>query len=224
MQRFHRPIKQVLDYVSKKAEGKVLELGPGQIPFSKATHFCGHSEEEKSRLKNYSVCDFSSQVFPYKNKEFDFIYARHVIEDLYNPIHFLNECKRIAKAGFFETPSPYVEVTKEVEGEKCKHKGYHHHFSFVWTNGNQINLLHKYPLIEFIEFKLNKDLIQDPFVWNNYFMWENDFDIQHWQHEKNFITITDYPNLILKGINQSLNHTMNLKTNILKEMDECKNQ
>ena len=95
-------------------------------------------------------------------------------------------------------------------------KGYHHHFSYIWTNGNQINILHKYPYAEHIDFKLNEDFIKDPFTWNNYFMWENDFKIQHWQHEKNFNTINDYPNLILKGITQGLQHSINFKSKVLK--------
>ena len=217
MIRYHRPVKEVMTYVSYRAKGKVLELGPGNIPFNKATEFCGHSLEESERLKGkYKVADFSTETLPYKDKEFDFVYARHVLEDLNNPVNLLKECRRIAKAGFFETPSPFIEMSRYVEGDKSQHKGYHHHFSFVWTNGNQINILHKYPIVEFIEYKLKKELIEDPFIWNNYFMWENDFDIQHWQHEKNFNTIKDYPNLILKGINESLNNTMDFKKEILK--------
>ena len=217
MIRFHAPIKEVLTYVAYKAKGKVLELGPGALPFSKATEFCGHSLEEAQKFKGkYKVCDFSTEMLPYKDKEFDFVYARHVLEDLNNPVNLLQECKRVAKAGYFETPSPYIEVQKGVEGEKCIHKGYHHHFSFIWTNGNQINILHKYPYTEHIDFKLNQDLIKDPFTWNNYFMWENDFEIQHWQHEKNFTTIKDYPNLILNGINQGLRHSINFKSEVLK--------
>ena len=65
-ERYSAPIEEVNNYVASKANGKVLELGPGNKPFLKATYFCGHSEEEKSRLENYSTCDFSSQVFPYK--------------------------------------------------------------------------------------------------------------------------------------------------------------
>ena len=68
MKRYWHPIKEVTEFIEFIAQGKVLELGPGSIPFNKATHFCGHSEEEKSRFQNYSLCDFSSQVFPYENK------------------------------------------------------------------------------------------------------------------------------------------------------------
>lgn len=216
MKRYWHPIKQVTEFIESIAQGKVLELGPGSIPFNKATHFCGHSEEEKSRFQNYSLCDFSSQVFPYENKEFDFVYARHVIEDLNNPVHFLQECKRIAKAGYFETPSPYVEIQKYIEHDGAIHKGYHHHFSYVWTKNNTINILHKYPITEHLDIKVKTELLDDPFNWNNYFLWENDFNIQHWRHEKNFNTIKDYPNLIYQAINDGIKHSNQFKTKILQ--------
>lgn len=217
MELYHRPIKEVLTYVAYKAKGKVLELGPGDIPFTKATEFCGHSLEEEKRLSGkYKVCDFSNQMLPYKDKEFDFVYARHVLEDLNNPVNLLKECSRVAKGGFFETPSPYVEIQTGIESEKSKHKGYHHHFSFIWTNGNEINILHKYPIVEHIEYNLDKEFVKDPFTWNNYFMWENNFSIKHWRHEVNFNTIKDYPNLILQGVNQGLQHSIKFKSEVLK--------
>jgi len=215
-ERYFAPIKEVTDYVTSKAKGKVLELGPGQIPFEKATHFCGHSEEEKSRFQNYSMCDFSSQVFPYEDKEFDFVYARHVVEDLYNPKHFLKECKRIAKAGYFETPSPLVETSKYIEGDKSGHKGYHHHFSYVWSKPKEINLLHKYPISEHLDVQLNSNqYLEDKFMWNNYFLWEDDFLITHWEHEKNFNTIKDYPNLIVKAVNEGIYNSLRFKQEVL---------
>jgi len=215
-ERYFAPIKEVTDYVAKKAKGKVLELGPGQTPFEKATHFCGHSEEEKSRFQNYSTCDFSSQVFPYKDKEFDFVYARHVVEDLYNPKHFLNECKRISRAGYFETPSPLIETSKYIESDKAEFKGYHHHFSFVWSRLKEINLLHKYPISEHISFKnISQSYLEDKFMWNNYFLWEDDFLITHWEHEKNFNTIKNYPTLIVKAVNEGIYNSLRFKQEVL---------
>ena len=214
--RYYAPIEEVTKYVALKANGKVLELGPGQTSFEKATHFCGHSEEEKSRFQNYSMCDFSSQVFPYKDKEFDFVYARHVVEDLYNPKHFLNECKRISRAGYFETPSPLVETSKYIEGEKSNHKGYHHHFSFVWSRAKEINILHKYPISEHLDVQLNSNqYLEDKFMWNNYFLWEDDFLITHWEHEKNFNTIKNYPTLIVKAVNEGIYNSLRFKQEVL---------
>jgi predicted SAM-dependent methyltransferase len=218
-ERYFAPIEEVNNYVASKARGKVLELGPGNKPFLKATHFCGHSEEEKSRLENYLTCDFSSQFFPYKDKEFDFVYARHVVEDLYNPKHFLNECKRVSKAGYFETPSPLIETFKFIEGEKSNYKGYHHHFSFLWSRLKEINILHKYPISEYIEINLkNNEFLKDKFMWNNYFLWQDDFLITHWEHEKNFNTIRDYPNLLVKAVNEGIYNSLRFKQEVLKNV------
>ena len=51
--KFHSPIQQNLDYIKKQIKdgAKVLEIGPGFDPFEKATHFCGWTQEENSRLK-----------------------------------------------------------------------------------------------------------------------------------------------------------------------------
>ena len=65
--KHYEPIKDVTNYVCKhiKDGAKVLELGPGEHPFPKATHFCGWSDQEKEKLNNYKVVDFSKDKFPY---------------------------------------------------------------------------------------------------------------------------------------------------------------
>jgi hypothetical protein len=99
--KYHGAIVEVLDHVKSliKDGAKVLEIGPGHVPFSKATHFCGWTLEEKSKLQNYKVANVSVDVLPYSNKEFDFVYCRHVIEDLWNPSHCLNEISRAKPLG-----------------------------------------------------------------------------------------------------------------------------
>jgi hypothetical protein len=53
IKKYHSPSKLVLNHVSSliKPGAKVLEIGPGFEPFEKATHFCGWTDEEGSRLK-----------------------------------------------------------------------------------------------------------------------------------------------------------------------------
>jgi phosphoheptose isomerase len=43
--KYYEPIQKVTDYICKHIQdgSKVLELGPGEHPFPKATHFCGWS-------------------------------------------------------------------------------------------------------------------------------------------------------------------------------------
>jgi ubiquinone/menaquinone biosynthesis C-methylase UbiE len=49
---------------------------------------------------------------PYEDKEFDFVYCRHVLEDLIYPFRVIKEMQRVAKAGYIETPSPMAELKK----------------------------------------------------------------------------------------------------------------
>jgi ubiquinone/menaquinone biosynthesis C-methylase UbiE len=150
--KYHGAIVEVLDHVKSliKDGAKVLEIGPGHVPFSKATHFCGWTLEEKSKLQNYKVANVSVDVLPYSNKEFDFVYCRHVIEDLWNPSHCLNEISRVAKEGWIETPSPLCEMTKNVDGSESvttPWRGYAHHRYMVWNDNDVLKILPKFPMV-----------------------------------------------------------------------------
>jgi hypothetical protein len=35
-----------------------------------------------------------------------------------------------------------------------------------------------------MDIEVKTELLDDPFNWNNYFLWENDFDIQHGDMKK----------------------------------------
>ena len=69
--KYHSPSKLVLNHVSSliKPGAKILEIGPGFEPFEKATHFCGWTDEEGSRLKNYTKANVSEDKLPYADKE-----------------------------------------------------------------------------------------------------------------------------------------------------------
>ena len=65
MIKYHAPIAEVYDFLGKFiTKGmKVLELGPGVLPFPYATHFCGWLDSEREKLSNYKVVDFSKDKF-----------------------------------------------------------------------------------------------------------------------------------------------------------------
>lgn len=46
---------------------------------------------------------------PFKDKAFDFVIARHILEHLPDPEVFLKELQRVGKAGYIETPSSFSE-------------------------------------------------------------------------------------------------------------------
>jgi hypothetical protein len=210
------PIKNITEYICNHIpEGcKVLELGPGAVPLPKATHFCGWSDKEKEKFDNYKVVDFSTDKLPYKDKEFDFVYARHVLEDLYNPFNCMDEMSRVAKAGFIECPSPIAEVCRDVENWKdfvqddIKLRGYSHHHYIVWNDG-KLNFLHKFPVIErmqLIDEDYTYELLKNPYNWNTYYIWKDKIEYKNYNHPQDYSHPggIQYPELIIKGFNTSI--------------------
>lgn len=214
--KFHSPIKQNLDYIKKqiKEGAKVLEIGPGFDPFERATHFCGWTQEESSRLKNYSVADVSSDRLPYADKEFDFVYCRHVIEDLWNPTHCLNEISRVAKEGYIETPSALCELTKDVDaGKDVPWRGYNHHRYIVWNDENTLHIIPKFPIVEHITFEEKKlqEFLSNPFNWCTFYHFKDqiNYKLYHMGRDADFVMFDgSYLKILKKSMNKSLDESM----------------
>jgi ubiquinone/menaquinone biosynthesis C-methylase UbiE len=220
--KYHGPIQKNLNYIESliKDGAKVLEIGPGHLPFSKATYFCGWTMEEKGRLPNYKTADASTEKLPYKDKEFDFVYCRHVIEDLWNPVNALKEISRITKAGYIETPSALCEMSKDVDGgTNVPYRGYNHHRYIVWNDRGTLNILPKFPIIEYIKFEEEKlqQLLEDPFNWCTFYHFEKDIKYKLYEmgHEQDFVMFNNsYPLIIKKAMNESIEEAQNYKRKI----------
>ena len=220
--KYHGPIQKNLNYIESliKDGAKVLEIGPGHSPFSKATDFCGWTMEEKGRLPNYKTADASTEKLPYEDKEFDFVYCRHVIEDLWNPVNALKEISRITKAGYIETPSALCEMSKDVDGgTNVPYRGYNHHRYIVWNDRGTLNILPKFPIIEYIKFEEEKlqKLLEDPFNWCTFYHFEKDIKYKLYEmgHEQDFVMFDNsYPLIIKKAMNESIEEAQNYKKKI----------
>jgi len=220
--KYHGPIQKNLNYIESliKDGAKVLEIGPGHSPFSKATYFCGWTMEEKGRLPNYKTADASTEKLPYEDKEFDFVYCRHVIEDLWNPVNALKEISRITKAGYIETPSALCEMSKDVDGgTNVPYRGYNHHRYIVWNDRGTLNILPKFPIIEYIKFEEEKlqKLLEDPFNWCTFYHFEKDIKYKLYEmgHEQDFVMFDNsYPLIIKKAMNESIEEAQNYKKKI----------
>lgn len=202
---------------------KNLEIGPGFVPFSLATDFIGCNEN----IKKYIDIDIDKDKFPYKDKTFDFIYCRHVLEDIQNPDFALEEIFRISTgSGYIETPSPLIEITKSVDGTAfaSSYCGYIHHRYIVWSSieKNEIYFLPKYSCILDHILAINDNsksymynLINNyPVYWNNYFiynslnkpkviMYKNGVNF----NVKNITMIEEYLYLISRAVNESIENT-----------------
>jgi predicted SAM-dependent methyltransferase len=214
-------IQNIKEYCETKGHKLVLEIGPGTIPFNLATHFIGKME----KMTNYCDLDIDKETIPYATNNFDFIYCRHVLEDIQNPDFALNEFLRVSKyGGYIETPSPLIEVTKNVDGSKISNLycGYIHHRYIVWSSieKNEIYFLPKYSCIldHMLTFHNSNtyDLINNyPIYWNNYFLFEKKPTIIMYKNGVNFningtsieSMVQEYIALIHRAVNESIQNT-----------------
>lgn len=75
----------------------------------------------------HDMCDHQKPL-PYADKEFDFVVCGHFLEDVRAPLVVLQELLRVAKRGYIEVPSRYVEQLRWVEHRKLCGHGHHRWF------------------------------------------------------------------------------------------------
>jgi len=106
-----------------KPGDKVLEIGPGGTPYSRADVFldldpkCFKSEEEERMQRGLApvlltekpVVFYNGKKFPFKDKEFEYVICSHVLEHVKDLGFFLSEMFRVAKRGYVEYPTIYYE-------------------------------------------------------------------------------------------------------------------
>lgn len=220
------PNSTIIQMIEKHCEtnmySNILEIGPGDVPFKFASDFIGYNE----RMPNYIEIDIDKTKFPHDDAGFDFIYCRHVLEDIQNPDFALNEMFRVSKfGGYIETPSPLIEATKNVDAYTGadKYCGYNHHRYIVWSNiqKNEIYFLPKYSCV--LDHFLNPEddakrylynLINNyPVYWNNYFLYDSKTkpSIVMYKNGVNFgnkgSMVEEYIQLVVRAINESIKNT-----------------
>jgi len=120
----------------------VLDVGGGIKPLNRANYVLDFlSWNQRTNLTPY-FCDVwpepyfsqatwvkwdicSRDPWPFKDKQFDFVLCKGTLEDLRDPIWVCREMMRVAKAGYFETPTRIIESTPGIE--RIRYCGYSHH-------------------------------------------------------------------------------------------------
>jgi hypothetical protein len=198
------PIPDVIDWLCKRIPdgAKVLEIGPGHVPFPRATEFVDWDAKRALPGPVHKV-DLGADPLPFSDKSFDFIYCRHVLEDMFNPFPLCKEMSRVGKAGYVETPSPIAEMGRGVDGGSPPYRGYHHHRWIVWTDGNVLHFVSKYPMVEYLNLpdKQIVEILRDsPRAWNTFCMWHEEIRVRHLQNPVDYYMPTDYANVIVRAM------------------------
>jgi hypothetical protein len=212
----HR-IRQKLD--REQIRDRILDVACGATPFDRATHLVDFDNRVLPGRHVFKV-DLDYDRFAYEDRYFDFVYSRHTLEDIQNPLHAFQEITRIGKQGYIETPSPLIECMRDVDANSLSpsYRGYIHHRYIVWTDvrNHTLYFLPKYPIIDHITFhesymkKLRYLANYYPVYWNNYYTW----DPQHppkivvYRNGMNFSLVGDeYGRLINESIRASMEAT-----------------
>lgn len=163
--------------------------------------------------------DLNRERLPFEDKSFDFIYCRHVIEDMYNPFLLLSEMSRVGKAGYIETPSPSAELGRGVDGNSPPYRGYHHHHYMAWVVDGELRIVAKYPLVEYLVLE-DEEIIENlasPEHWNTHYLWENEIKFSHRRNGYEYLLTRDYAMmlrdlvLVAKASNLEFWNNLNVK-------------
>lgn len=218
------PYRRAVEFAEQRAmdalndgKGLVVELGPGNRPFSIATEFVGRdpSQSRAGYAGTFHQLNLSNDELPWDDDEVDFLYCRHTIEDLDDPEWCLSEIRRVAKAGYIETPSPIAEFCKGVDaevaatGQRPPWRGYYHHRSIVWDSNGTLSVVGKFPLLEHVDIgKQNEETLAEllnagPLHWNTYFAWTGKLQYRIYRNEVDFEVGKSYGDLIDKALRES---------------------
>ena len=95
----------ILSILSEKKNWKILDIGCGYSANEFATTICD-VQDLSEFYKDKNFIKLESKNLPFKDNEFDFVIASHVLEHVEDPVFFLNEIQRVSsKGGYIEVPT-----------------------------------------------------------------------------------------------------------------------
>jgi ubiquinone/menaquinone biosynthesis C-methylase UbiE len=127
--------------LSENPDWKILDIGCGYGANKFATTV-SDVLDLSNHYKDKSFVKITEKKLPFKDKEFDFVIASHVVEHVEDVSYFLNELSRIGKKGYIEVPTR-LEDNLVFENKKA------HIWHLVFDDvNNQINISKKQQYFE----------------------------------------------------------------------------
>jgi len=98
-------LKEVNSLLDKNKNWKVLDIGCGYTAHEKAEYVADVQDFSKFYQNKKKFIKIENKTLPFKDKEFDFVIASHVIEHVEDFGFFINELERISNKGYIELPT-----------------------------------------------------------------------------------------------------------------------
>ena len=100
-----RSSKQYIDnLLNKNPNWKVLDIGCGYTAHKNATVICD-VQDLSNFYKDKNFIKLDRNKLPFKDNEFDFVIASHVIEHVKDVNIFIKELSRVSSKGYIELPT-----------------------------------------------------------------------------------------------------------------------
>ena len=96
--------KSVETLLQENTSWKVLDIGCGYTANKNATVVCD-VQDLSNVYKEKDFVKLTSNILPFKDKEFDFVIASHVIEHVKDVEIFIKELQRVSSKGYIELPT-----------------------------------------------------------------------------------------------------------------------
>ena len=96
--------KSIETLLQENTSWKVLDIGCGYTAHKNANVVCD-VQDLSSVYKEKDFVKLTSNILPFKDKEFDFVIASHVIEHVKDVEIFIKELQRVSSKGYIELPT-----------------------------------------------------------------------------------------------------------------------
>lgn len=171
------PLRRYL--IDPPKDALVLEVGSGGNPYPRANVLFDAYEATRERYlvpltsDRPTVLGFVENL-PFKDKAFDFVIAAHVLEHSADPVSFLVELQRVAKAGYIEVPDAFMERINPYRDHRleitCRGQKLIIRKKKAWRHDSEVIELYE----DRVKPVLTADLIpRHPFEFHVRYFWEN---------------------------------------------------
>jgi hypothetical protein len=132
---------------------------------------------ERYRADTWHQLDICETPWPFADHAFDFAYCGQTLEDIRDPIAVCKELSRIARRGYVEVPSVWIECTFDVDVGPLTHRypGYEKHRWLVFVEGGELRFVPKQVwlcLLEFVPRVTSLRYRTDQRIWTTAVHWD----------------------------------------------------
>ena len=198
--RFPDPLPANIDKTVERIgpNDLVLDVGGWWKPFNRADHVIdlmpyasrggGGSigpGPERFNASTWHQVDICNGQLPFKDKLFDFAYCGQTLEDVRDPLAVCNELSRVAKTGYVEVPSLWIECCYDVDAlpNSDRYPGYEKHRWLVHTTEKELLFIPKLSwlsLYEFVPRNFFEAHRSRQELWTTAWHWEGSITAREW--------------------------------------------